>query len=138
VAAVQTLRARVGDQDTILVPPVLDAKASFFTPDLRRIGVYLVCKAHPGQPDAVRAELVSRIEAEMARGRRVFFYSRAFSREVLSPHPWCVEVEAALAADFDRVPRFEVRLPVDDDEAGGARRVARWQPVAVYELIPRR
>jgi hypothetical protein len=134
VMAVLALRDRLGDQDVILLPPVLDAKAGFFAPDLRRIGLYPICKAHPDRPDAVLGELESRIEAEISQGHRIFYYSRAFSREVLDPHPWCVEVEPAFEGRFELVPRFEVHLPVDDDEGDAARRVARWQEVEVYEL----
>lgn len=138
VAAVRVMKKRLGDQDVILLPPVLDARASFFAPELRRIGLYPICKAHPGQPQAALEELVARVEEEMSRGHRVFVYARAFSREVLDPHPWCVEVEPAFEARFVRVPRFEVRLPVDDREGDGERRVARWQEVEIYELFPDR
>ena len=137
VAAVLTFQDRVGPDGVILLPPVLDAKAGFFAPGLDRIGVYPICKEHPEDGRGALEALLSQVDAELA-GRPVFFYARAFSREVLAPHPWCREVEASFREHYRLVPRFEVELPVDDDESDGSRSVARWQAVPVLQVLPRR
>ncbi len=71
----------------------------------------------------------------LREGGRAYYYARAFSREVLNPHPWCREVEASFRARHRLVPAFELQLPVDEDESARDRRIARWQPINVFEVL---
>jgi hypothetical protein len=100
------------------------------------VGVYSICKATPGRPAVALANLEGRVRRELEAGRRVFFYDRAFSREVLDPHPWCVEVEESFRQRFALHHRFDVRLPVDELKTDASRSVARWRAVPVYEIQP--
>lgn len=136
-AAVKVMSQRLGPDDVILLPPDLDAKAAFFAPRLGRVGVYAVCKTTRDQPAEALAELERRVRREIQAGHRVFFYDRAFSREVLSPHPWCAEVEADFRRRFVLIHRFDVHLPVDEVKTDASRTVARWRPVPVFEVHSR-
>lgn len=134
VRAAHVLAERLGEGDTVLLSPTLDARAAVFVPDVKRIGVYLVCKENRDTESAAAA-LEKAIAAARTQGR-VFFYERAFSKEVLSPHPWCRDVLARFRERHSFTPAFDVELPVDDD-GGDGRRVAHWQPVPVLEVQER-
>jgi 4-amino-4-deoxy-L-arabinose transferase-like glycosyltransferase len=137
VTAVRTLAARLQPGDAVLLPPTLDARAGAFAPQLGRIRVYLICK-DAKEADRALGELESQIAGARRAGGRVYFYERAFSLEVLRPHPWCREAETAFRERHFLEPAFALDLPVDDDESGGPRRLARWRQVPVFEVLDRR
>ncbi len=136
VVAVRALAAHLRPGDTVLLPPTLDARAGAFAPELGRIRVYLICK-DAREADRALGELESQVAGARSAGGRVYFYERAFSVEVLRPHPWCREVEAAFRERHLLETAFTLDLPVDDDESGGPGRLARWRPVPVFEVLDR-
>jgi hypothetical protein len=60
---------------------------------------------------------------------------RAFSPEVLRPHPWCRETEASFRAAHSLREVFRVELLLDDAE-GGRRSFARRTSVPVFAVGP--
>jgi hypothetical protein len=134
VVAARTLREHLQAGDAVLLPPTLDARAGVFAPELGRIHVYLICK-EANEGNRATLEIERQIAITRQAGGRVFFYDRAFSLEVLRPHPWCRDVESRFRSRHRLAPAFDLQLPVDEDESGGPRRLARWRPVPVFEVL---
>jgi hypothetical protein len=136
VVAVRTIAERAGG-DLVLLPPTLRARSAVFAPELRVLGVYAACKDSSRDPRKALCAIEDAIAGARAEGRKALLFERAFSREVLRPHPWCEETHRMLLERYETVPAFEVRLPVDRAELETSRNPAQWQAVAIVELRPR-
>jgi hypothetical protein len=134
VVAVQAVAAQAGEA-AVLLSPTLYVRGLIFAPGLSGINVYQACKASPGDAGRALELLEEQVAAAARAGRTVLMVDRAFSPEVLRPHPWCRETEASFRAAHSLREVFRVELLLDDGE-GGRRSLARRTSVPVFAVGP--